>query len=293
MRVAGLRRPNLAGLILRGGLPRAVFPGGEKESALNIVVCVKQTPDTAATVTVQDGRVSWGDAPLVLNPWDEFAVEQALRTKEAHSGKVTAISLGPEGAKEALKQALAMGCDAAVLISDPAFAGADSLVVSAALAAGLRKLGEVDIAFFGRQAVDSDTGVTGAQVARRLGWPSLSLVAAVRALDPSARSIEVERMLEEGRQEVRSSLPAVISVVKELNEPRYPSFMGIRKASKADIPVWSAADVGMTAVPPAALAWPEVTGLAKSETQCEVIQGESMDKVAEQLVSRLLEEKVL
>jgi electron transfer flavoprotein beta subunit len=270
-----------------------VFPGGEKESALNIVVCVKQTPDTAATVTVQDGRVSWGDAPLVLNPWDEFAVEQALRTKEAHSGKVTAISLGPEGAKEALKQALAMGCDEAVLISDPAFAGADSLVVSAALAAGLRKLGEVDIAFFGRQAVDSDTGVTGAQVARRLGWPSLSLVAAVRALDPSARSIEVERMLEEGRQEVRSSLPAVISVVKELNEPRYPSFMGIRKASKADIPVWSAADVGMTAVPPAALAWPEVTGLAKSETQCEVIQGESMDKVAEQLVSRLLEEKVL
>ena len=171
---------------------------------MNIVVCVKQTPDTAATVTVQDGKVSWGDAPLVLNPWDEFAVEQALRTKEAHGGKVTALSLGPEGAKEALKQALAMGCDEAILISDPAFAAADSLVVSAALAAAVRKLGETDIAFFGRQAVDSDTGVMGAQVARRLGWPGLSLVAAVRSLDPAARTIEVERMLEEGRQQVRA-----------------------------------------------------------------------------------------
>ncbi|HSB89677.1 MAG TPA: electron transfer flavoprotein subunit beta/FixA family protein [Anaerolineales bacterium] len=260
---------------------------------MNIVVCVKQTPDTAATVTVQDGKVSWGDAPLVLNPWDEFAVEQALRTKEAHGGKVTAVSLGAEGAKEALKQALAMGCDEAVLISDPAFASADSLVVSAALAAAIGKLGEVDLAFFGRQAVDSDTGVTGAQVARRLGWPSLSLVAAVRALDPGAKSIEVERMLEEGRQEVRSRLPAVISVTKELNEPRYPSFMGIRKASKAVIPVWSAADLGMAAVPAPALTWPEVISPPKVDTQCEVIQGDTIEAIADKLVTRLLEEKVL
>ncbi len=165
---------------------------------MNIVVCVKQTPDTAATVTVQSGKASWGDAALVLNPWDEFAVEQALRTKEAHGGKVTAICLGPEGAKEALKQALAMGCDQAVLISDPAFDGADTLVVSAALAASIRKLDPVDLAFFGRQSVDSDTGVTPSQVARRLGWPALTLVAAVAALDPAGRTIEVERMLEEG-----------------------------------------------------------------------------------------------
>jgi len=125
---------------------------------LNIVVCVKQTPDTAATVSVEDGKVTWGDAPLVLNPWDEFAVEQALRTKEAHGGKVTAVSLGPEGAREALKQALAMGCDEAILLNDPAFASADTLVVSAALAGALRKLEGLDLAFFGRQAVDSDTG---------------------------------------------------------------------------------------------------------------------------------------
>jgi electron transfer flavoprotein beta subunit len=260
---------------------------------LNIVVCVKQTPDTAATVTVQDGRVTWGEAPLVLNPWDEFAVEQALRTKEAHGGKVTAVCLGAETAKEALKQALAMGCDAAILISDPAFDGADSLVVSAGLAAAIRKVGEVDLAFFGRQAVDSDTGLTGPQVARRLGWPSLSLVAAVRALDPAGKSIEVERMLEEGRQQVRSQLPAVVSVVKELNEPRYPSFMGIRKASKAEIPVWTAADLGLASVPPAALAWPEVISPPKVDTKCEMITGDTPDQIAEKLVSRLLEEKVL
>ncbi len=259
---------------------------------MNIVVCVKQTPDTAATVTVEGGKVTWGDAPLVLNPWDEFAVEQALRTKEAHGGKVTAISLGPEGAREALKQALAMGCEEAILLSDPAYASADTLVVSAALAAAVRKLEAVDLAFFGRQAVDSDSGVTAAQVARRLGWPSLTLVAAVKAVDPQARTIEVERMLEETRQQVRAPLPAVVSVVKEIGEPRYPSFMGIRKASKAEIPVWSAADMGFS-VPAPALTWPAIIAPPKVDSHCEMITGDSPAAMAAALADRLIEEKVL
>ncbi|HEY4634980.1 MAG TPA: electron transfer flavoprotein subunit beta/FixA family protein [Rhodospirillales bacterium] len=259
---------------------------------MNIVVCVKQTPDTAATVTVEGGKVTWGDAPLVLNPWDEFAVEQALRTKEAHGGKVTAVSLGPEGAREALKQALAMGCEEAILLSDPAYASADTLVVSAALAAALRKLEAVDLAFFGRQAVDSDSGVTAAQVARRLGWPSLTLVAAVKAVDPQARTIEVERMLEETRQQVRAPLPAVVSVVKEIGEPRYPSFMGIRKASKAEIPVWSAADMGFS-VPAPALTWPAIIAPPKVDSHCEMITGDSPAAMATALADRLIEEKVL
>jgi electron transfer flavoprotein beta subunit len=259
---------------------------------LNIVVCVKQTPDTAATVTVEGGKVTWGDAPLVLNPWDEFAVEQALRTKEAHGGKVTAISLGPEGAREALKQALAMGCEEAILLHDPAYAAADTLVVSAALAAAVRKMEAVDLAFFGRQAVDSDSGVTAAQVARRLGWPSLTLVAAVVSVDPQGRTIEVERMLEETRQQVRAPLPAVVSVVKEIGEPRYPSFMGIRKASKAEIPVWSAAEIGLQ-VPAPALTWPAVIAPPKVDTTCEMITGDSPAAIAAQLADRLLEEKVL
>jgi electron transfer flavoprotein beta subunit len=264
-----------------------------KEDALNIVVCVKQTPDTAATLSVQGGKVSWGDAPLVINPWDEYAVEQALRTKEAHGGKVTALSLGPEQAKEALKHALAMGCDEAILVSDPAFEAADSLVVSKALAAAIQKIGSIDLAFFGRQAVDSETGIMGAQVARRLGWPSLSLVAAVPALDPAGKTITVERMLDEGRQVVRSPLPAAVSVVKEINEPRYPSFMGIRKASKTEIPVWTAAALGLDSVPAPVLSWPEIIAPPKVEIQCEIIQGASADEIAAKLADRLIQEKVL
>jgi electron transfer flavoprotein beta subunit len=259
---------------------------------LNIAVCVKQTPDTAATVTVQNGKVSWGDAALVLNPWDEFAVEQALRTKEGHGGKVTAISLGPEGAREALKQALAMGCDEAVLIHDVAFDGADTLVASAALAAALRKLDSIDLVFFGRQSVDSDTGVTASQVARRLGWPALTLVAAVTGVDPAGRVIQVERMLEEARQQVKAPLPAVVGVVKEIGEPRYPSFMGIRKASKAEIPAWSAADLG-TALPEPALVWPAVTAPERAATTCEMITADTPAAAAERLIDRLMEEKVL
>ncbi len=260
---------------------------------MNIVVCVKQTVDTAATVTVSDGEISWGEAPLVLNPWDEYAVEQALLSKEAHGGKVTAISLGPERAKDALKQALAMGCDEAILINDAAFDDADSLVVSKALAAAITKLGEIDLAFFGRQAVDSDTGVTFAQVARRLGWPALSLVSKVDELDPGARTIGIERMLGGSRQRLRSKLPVVVSVVKELNEPRYPSFMGIRKASRAEIPVWSAGDIGLTEVPKAALSWPKVFAPPKIETECEFIEGEAAEEIATKLADRLLEEKVI
>jgi electron transfer flavoprotein beta subunit len=260
---------------------------------LNIVVCVKQTPDTAATLTVQGGKVSWGDAPLVINPWDEYAVEQALKTKEAHGGKVTALSLGSEQAKEALKHALAMGCDEAILVSDAAFEGADSLAVSRALAAAIQKIGSLDLAFFGRQAVDSETGLMGAQVARRLGWPSLSLVAAVPSIDPAAKAITVERMLDEGRQVVRSPLPAAVSVVKEINEPRYPSFMGIRKASKAEIPVWNAAAIGLEAAPAAVLSWPEIIAPPKVEIQCEIIQGATPDEVAGKLADRLIQEKVI
>jgi electron transfer flavoprotein beta subunit len=241
---------------------------------------------------VADGKVTWGDAPLVLNPWDEFAVEQALRTKEAQGGKVTALSLGPEGAKDALKQALAMGCEEAILLSDPAYAAADTLVVSAALAAAIRKIDAVDVAFFGRQSVDSDTGVTAAQVARRLGWPSLALVAAVLKVDPQGRTIEVERMLEEARQQVRAPLPAVVSVVKEIGEPRYPSFMGIRKASKAEIPVWSSGEMGFQ-VPAPALSWPALVAPPKVDTTCEMITGDSPSAVAARLVDRLIEEKVL
>ena len=260
---------------------------------MNIVVCVKQTPDTAATLSVVDGKASWGDAPLVLNPWDEYAVEQALLTKEAEGGKVTAICLGPEAAEEALKQALAMGCDEAILVMDPAFEAADSLVASRVLAAAIRKLDPPDLVFFGKAAVDSDTEVTGPQVARRLGWASLNLVAAVPELDASAKTITVERLIEEGRQVVSGNLPAIVSVVKELNEPRYPSFMGIRKASKAEIPHWSSGDLDLGGDLEPALTWPEIIAPATAQMECEFIDGNAPADIAAKLADRLMEEKVI
>lgn len=260
---------------------------------MNIAVCVKQTPDTAAMVTVEDGKVSWGEAPLVLNPWDEYAVEEALLIKEAHGGTVTAISLGPEDAKEALKQSLAMGCEEAVLVSDLAFQSADSLVVSQALASAITKLAEIDVVFFGRSSVDSDMGITHAQVGRRLGWPVLSFVAAVQELDQNGRTITVVRAVGGARQIVRSPLPAVVSVVKEINEPRYPSFMGIRKAARAEIPEWSAADIGLAEVPESAVEWPEIYPPPSVETEVEMIEGDTSQEKAEKLADRLIEEKVI
>jgi len=259
---------------------------------LNIVVCVKQTVDTAATISVEQGTVSWGDTPLVLNPWDEFAVEEGLRLREAHGGKVTALTVGPESATEALRSALAMGADAAVRVDDSSLEGADSLVVSAVLAAALEKMGDVDLALFGREAVDSNSGVLQAQVARRLGWASLPLVAAITAIDGDGRAIEVERMLGEGRQRVKATLPAALSVVKEINEPRYASFMGIRKASRVDVPVWTSAELSMDQVDPG-VSWLAPEAAADVEVACEFIDVDDVGEAAHALVQRLREEKVL
>ena len=222
---------------------------------MKIVVCVKQVPDTAAKVVVEDGQVTWGDAPLVINPWDEYAVETALIQQETHGGDVTAISVGGEDAREALKHALAMGCGNAILISEPGLEKADSLLTAKILAAAIEEIGDVDAAFFGRQAIDGDVGVTAAQTARVLGWPALTLVSSITELNPSDNSVKVERSVEEGRQVVESHLPAVISVMKDIGEPRYPSFMGIRKASRAEIPVWSTADIGAELMEPT-VTWP-------------------------------------
>ncbi|MDD2696381.1 MAG: electron transfer flavoprotein subunit beta/FixA family protein, partial [Anaerolineales bacterium] len=212
---------------------------------MKLVVCVKQVPDSAAKVVVENGRVSWGDSPLVINPWDEYAVETALLQKEAHGGDVIAITVGEEGAKEALKHALAMGCSEAILVSDPQLKDADSQVTARVLAATLQKIGEVDLALFGRQAIDGDMGVTAAQTARVLGWPALTLVSVIADFNPQARTLRVGRSIEEGRQFIEAGFPAVVSVVKDICEPRYPSFMGIRKASKAEIPTWTLADIGL------------------------------------------------
>lgn len=259
---------------------------------MKIVVCVKLVPDSAARLVAENGQASWGDSPLVINPWDEYAVEAALQQAEANNGDVTAITIGGENAKEALKHALAMGCNEAILISDPALAQADSQAIARVLAAAIQKVGEVDIAFLGRQAIDSDTGLTAAQTARVLGWPALTLVSVIDSVDMAGRTIKVARAIEEGRQVVSSKLPAVLSIIKDFGEPRYPSFMGIRKASRATIPVWTLADLGLSAVQPL-VSWPEFNNPPQREVKTEIITGDTPQSIAEQLADKILAEKIL
>ena len=265
---------------------------------MNIVVCTKQVPDTAATLKVDEqSNVSWGDAPLVLNPWDEYSVEEAIRLKEKHGGKVTVIAMAPNQCKEALKQAVAMGCDEAIQLWDAAFDGSDAPATALILAKAIEKIGGVDVVVFGKQAIDGDTGLVAPGVARRLGWPQLTYVAKIREIDPAGKSITVERLLEEGRQVVSSQLPAVVAVVKEINEPRYPSFMGIRKASKLQVPVWTAADLGIDPASvgrgAAAVQWTRIFSLPPREGTVEFITGDTPEEMATQLADKLMAEKVI
>jgi electron transfer flavoprotein beta subunit len=256
---------------------------------LKIIACIKQVPDSEAKISASGGQISWGDAPLVINPFDEYAVEGALQQKEAAGGTVTALCIGPESARDALKHALAMGADEAVLVSDSALNGLDTQGAARVLAAAIQKVGGVDLVVFGRQTLDDGSGITGAQTARVLAWPLLSLAGQIRIQDGN---IQVERVIEEGRQTMSARLPAVISVVQSIGEPRYPSFMGIRKASKAEIPVWSLGALGIPA-PTAVVTRTEVMTPPVRDAACEIITGESPAAIAEALVEKIMAEKVL
>ena len=265
---------------------------------MNVVVCTKQTPSTTAVFKVTDGVVSWDDPggkPHVMNPWDEYAVEEAIRVMENHGAtEAIALTIGDEGSQETLKTCLAMGCTQAILVSDEAFAGSDTVGTARILAAALRKVEDAQIAIFGKQAIDGDTGQVPVQVARKLGWTPLTFVSAIEAIDGD--TITVERLLEEGKQTVTAQLPVVISVVKEINEPRYPSFMGIRKANRATIPNWTAADLaidGAIGANASKVDWSNIYPLPAREGSVEMIEGDSVEEQVKKLADRLFEEKVI
>jgi electron transfer flavoprotein beta subunit len=256
---------------------------------MKIVVCVKQVPDSTAKVVVEQGKITWGDAPLIMNPWDEYAVEAALQQKEALGGTVTAITIGDESSKETLKRALAMGADDAFLVSDPALTTMDTQAIAQVLAAAIRKVGAADMAFFGRQAIDGDSGLVPAQAARLLGWPAITLASLIKI---DGNRVRAERGVEEGRQIVYAALPAVFSLTKDFGEPRYPSFMGIRKAARAEIPTWSFSDLGIPA-PVSVISWAEIMNPPVREVTCEFITGGNPEEIAETLADKILAEKVL
>jgi electron transfer flavoprotein beta subunit len=247
--------------------------------------------------SVNGGAVSWDDPggkPLVVNPWDEYAVEAAIQLQEQHGGDAIALSMGPEESLEALKTCLAMGCTEAILVNDEAFRGADTLGTARVLAAAIEKIGGVQIALFGRQAIDGDTGNTPIQVAVKLGWTPLTYVSAIKEIDASSGMITVERLVSGGKETVTAQLPVVVSVVKEINEPRYPSFMGIRKANRATIPAWTAGEIGLEASAAGSrVDWSRVYPLPAQDTAVEMISGDNAQEIVRKLVDRLFEEKVL
>ena len=256
---------------------------------MKIVVCIKQVPDSEAKIVNNNGDVSWGDSPLVINPFDEYAVEAGLQQKEITGGELTALCIGPESARDALKHALAMGADNAVLVSDPALDVIDSQAAASILAAAIKKIGDVNLVIFGRQTIDTSTGLTTAQTARVLGWPMLALAGSIHV---SGDKVTVERVIEEGKQIVSAKMPAVLSVVQSIGEPRYPSFMGIRKASKAVIPQWDLAEVG-TSVMPSSVKRIELVNPPSRTAACEIINSSSPEEIADLLVEKILSEKVL
>ncbi len=224
---------------------------------MNIIVCIKQVPDTQevrldpVTHTLKREGVK-----AIINPFDLYALEEGLRVKDSQGGQVTVLTMGPPQAEEALREAMGYGADAAVLLSDRAFAGADTWATSLTLARAIEKMGGADLIFTGKQAIDGDTAQVGPMLAAILKIPYASWA---RQLSFSGDgTLRVERLLDHGYDAVEVKLPALVTVVKEINEPRLPSFKAKLRARKEAIPIWGLADLELS---------PEQVGLAGSFTQ--------------------------
>jgi electron transfer flavoprotein beta subunit len=213
---------------------------------MHIVVCIKQVPRDNSVTINPDLTINTEGIEQIMNLFDEYAVEEALRWNEQLGGTVTVLSLGPEVWKEQIRRALAMGATDAWLLSDPAFAELDVLGAARAAAAAIKKIGDVDLIICGRNSTDDESGAFAPALARSLGWPQLTYVGKIAELSGGGKRIVVERHLEEQVETVEAPLPAVVTVVKDLNEPRYPSLLRIKRVAKVEIPIWSAADLGLS-----------------------------------------------
>lgn len=208
---------------------------------MDIIVLIKQVPDTATRIQdrVHDGTLDLSGVTMVVNPYDEFAVEESLRLKEKHGGSVTLLALGPEGVQSALKDMLALGADEAIQLWDPAFEGLGPRGVATVLAAAVRKLPH-QMVWTGWKGVDDDQGLVPIYVAHELGYPHVSYVSAFEVEGDRAKAVSE---VEGGKEVVETKLPAVFSAQKGLNEVRYASLKGIMAVKRKEIPVWAAADV--------------------------------------------------
>ncbi|MFH0771185.1 MAG: electron transfer flavoprotein subunit beta/FixA family protein [Candidatus Omnitrophota bacterium] len=210
---------------------------------MNIIVCIKQVPDTQdirinpeTNTLVRDGVQS------IVNPFDMYAIEEGLRIKEKTGGKVTVITMGPPQAEEALREAVSMGVDEVALMSDVQFAGSDTWATSYTLARGIQKLGKFDLLICGKQAIDGDTAQVGPGIASQLDIPQVTYVKKTEEIKEGFARFE--RMTEEGYEIIETPLPCLITVVKEINEPRLPSLKGKIRAKHAPIIKISSKDIG-------------------------------------------------
>jgi electron transfer flavoprotein beta subunit len=266
---------------------------------LNMIVCIKQVPDWEApadTFKIDPERKKV-IPPANIDPrislFDEHAIEAALQLREKHGGKVTIVSLGPDFAQRAVKQAVAMGADEGILLKDPAFEDSDTYATAYLLAEAIRKIGAFDLILCGRQAADWDVGQVGLGVAELLGIPCVSIA---QKLEVSDGRVTVERIVEGGYDVIEVGLPALITVSNEINKPRYPTLRGIMAAGKKQIPTWDAAAL---AIDPArigaAAAHAKVLRLyvPVHEAHCEFLEGDTDEEKGEKLALRLREAKLI
>jgi electron transfer flavoprotein beta subunit len=216
---------------------------------MNIVVCVKQVPDTWSEKKLDqsDSTLDRGATDPVMNEMDEYAVEEALTLREAQGGEVTILCMGPDAAAETIRKALSMGADKAIHVLDAGLHGSDAVATSLALARAVEKAGEsgqVDLVLLGSESSDARMSVVPAMLAERLGLPQLTFAKEVTV---DGTTVRIKRLTDEGYQAVEATLPAVVSVVEKINEPRYPSFKGIMAAKKKPVETYGLADLGIEA----------------------------------------------
>ena len=262
---------------------------------MKIIVTVKQVPDpdippTHFKVDETANKVvpPAGVAP-VMNGYDGNALEAGLRLKEKHGGTVTVVTVGGPEARDTLKRAIAMGADAAVHVNDPSLADADSAVTANVLAAAIRKIGEFDLVLSGRQASDTDAGQVALGIAEILGLPSVSPAIAI---EPSAAGLTVNRMVEDGYQVVEVPLPALVAVSSEIGEPRYPPLRGIMAAGRAQIPTWTAADLGVDVAGSRASTLRRLY-VEQREARVDLIEADTPEEAGVALANRLREAKLI
>jgi len=211
---------------------------------MNVIVCIKQVPETTQVqIDPKTNTLIREGVQSIINPFDMYAIEEGIRLKEKFGGKATVITMGPPQAESALRETIALGCDEAILLSDRVFAGSDTLATSYTLAMAIKKIGEFDMILCGKQASDGDTAQVGPGISAHLDIPQITYIKKIEEIND--KQATVERMTEEGFEILITPLPCLMTVVKEINEPRLPSLKGMMRSKKATITHWKAIDLDL------------------------------------------------